>query len=104
VGTIQDIPTPRNRVRFPRCSSYFKLWPTATCSKTGLNSHVDRHEHIGHGYIGMEGFRRILNHPKLRQKAFILETPIDEEGDDVRNIETLKKLCRKSRTTISRSN
>jgi len=73
-------------------------------SKTELNSHVDRHEHIGHGYIGMEGFRRILNHPKLRQKAFILETPIDEEGDDVRNIETLKKLCRKSRTTISRSN
>jgi deoxyribonuclease-4 len=45
----------------------------------------------------MEGFRRILNHPKLRQKAFILETPIDEEGDDVRNIETIKKLCRKSR-------
>ncbi|HEX4592965.1 MAG TPA: deoxyribonuclease IV [Bryobacteraceae bacterium] len=73
-------------------------------SKTGLNSHVDRHEHIGRGYIGIEGFRRILNHPKLRQKAFILETPIDEKGDDVRNIETLKKLCRKSRTTISRSN
>ena len=73
-------------------------------SKTELNSHVDRHEHIGHGYIGMEGFRRILNHPKLRGKAFIIETPYDQEGDDVRNIETLKKLCRKSRTTISRSN
>ena len=73
-------------------------------SKTALNSHVDRHEHIGRGYIGMEGFRRILNHPKLRGKAFIIETPYDEEGDDVRNIETLKKLCRKSRTTISRSN
>jgi len=73
-------------------------------SKTALNSRVDRHEHIGHGYIGMEGFRRLLNHPKLRQKAFIIETPIDKEGDDLRNIETLKKLCRKSRTTISRSN
>ena len=65
-------------------------------SKTGLNSHVDRHEHIGRGHIGIEGFRRIVNHPKLRQKAFILETPVDEEGDDVRNIETIKKLCRKS--------
>ena len=76
----------------------------ANDSKTPLNSHVDRHEHIGGGYIGMEGFRRLLNHPQLRGKAFIIETPYDKEGDDVRNIETLKKLCRKSRTTISRSN
>jgi deoxyribonuclease IV len=67
-------------------------------SKTPLNSHVDRHEHIGHGFIGEEGFRRILRHPKLRGKAFILETPYDEEGDDARNLETLKKLCRKSST------
>ena len=73
-------------------------------SKTPLNSHLDRHEHIGHGYIGMEGFRRILNHPRLRGKAFIIETPYQQEGDDVRNIETLKKLCRKSRTTTARSN
>src|SRR5579863_9422031 len=38
----------------------------ANDSKTPLGSHVDRHEHIGAGYIGEEGFRRILNHPKLR--------------------------------------
>lgn len=75
----------------------------ANDSKAPLGSHVDRHEHIGHGYIGKEGFRRILNHPKLRRKAFILETPYENEGDDVRNIETLKKLCRKSSTTINRS-
>jgi deoxyribonuclease-4 len=74
----------------------------ANDSKTGLGSHVDRHEHIGHGNIGEEGFRRILNHPKLRNKAFILETPNDEEGDEARNIETLKKLCRKSSTTSSK--
>jgi deoxyribonuclease-4 len=67
-------------------------------SKTPLNSHVDRHEHIGHGFIGEEGFRRILRHPKLRGKAFILETPYDEEGDDARNLETLKRLFRKSST------
>jgi deoxyribonuclease-4 len=65
-------------------------------SKTPLNSHVDRHEHIGHGHIGEEGFRRILRHPKLRGKAFILETPYEEEGDDVKNLETLKRLCRKT--------
>jgi deoxyribonuclease IV len=74
----------------------------ANDSKTPLGSHVDRHEHIGHGYIGEEGFRRILNHPKLRNKAFILETPNDKEGDEARNIETLKKLCRKSSTTLNR--
>jgi endonuclease IV len=66
--------------------------------------HCNRHEHIGHGYIGEAGFRRILNHPKLRSKAFILETPNDNEGDEARNIETLKKLCRKSSTTLNRSN
>jgi deoxyribonuclease-4 len=66
-------------------------------SKTPLNSHVDRHEHIGRGHIGEEGFRRILRHPKLRGKAFILETPYDEEGDDARNLETLKRLCRRER-------
>jgi deoxyribonuclease-4 len=68
----------------------------ANDSKTGLGSHVDRHEHIGRGYIGADGFRRILNHPKLRTKAFILETPVDEAGDELRNMEMLKKLCRRS--------
>jgi deoxyribonuclease-4 len=74
----------------------------ANDSKTPLGSRVDRHEQIGHGYIGEEGFRRILNHPKLRNKAFILETPNEKDGDEARNIETLKKLCRKSSTTSSR--
>jgi deoxyribonuclease-4 len=71
---------------------------------TTVPKNPDRREHIRHGYIGMEGFRRILNHPRLHRKAFIIETPVDKEGDDARNIETLKKLCRKSRTTISKSN
>jgi len=72
-------------------------------SKAPLGSRVDRHEHIGQGYIGMLGFRRILNDPRLRSMAFILETPIDREGDDRRNLLKLKNLCRKSRTTTTRS-
>lgn len=64
----------------------------ANDSKCKLNSHVDRHAHIGEGHIGLEGFRRILNHPKLRGKAFILETPIDHPGDDLRNVTALKQL------------
>ena len=71
-------------------------------SKAPLGSRVDRHQHIGQGYIGKEGFRRILNHPKLRQKAFILETPIDKADDDLRNVRMLKTLCRKSHTTTSK--
>ena len=72
-------------------------------SKTPFGSRVDRHQHIGQGYIGNEGFRRILTHPSLRKKAFILETPVDDEGDERSNLETLKTLCRKSRTTITKS-
>jgi deoxyribonuclease-4 len=75
----------------------------ANDSKTPLGSRVDRHAHIGEGYIGKEGFRRILTHPKLLAKAFILETPIDNEGDDKRNVEMLKSLCRRSRTTTKKS-
>ena len=76
----------------------------ANDSKTPLGSRIDRHEHIGKGCIGSDAFRRILTHPKLRDKAFILETPIDKEGDDKRNIQRLKRLCRKPRTTIKKSN
>ena len=67
----------------------------ANDSKAGLGSHVDRHEHIGKGMIGEEGFRAILQHPMLSEKAFILETPYEEEGDDVRNLGTLKRLSAK---------
>ena len=40
-----------------------------------------------------DAFRRILTHPKLRHKPFILETPVDEEGDDRRNLDKLKLLA-----------
>jgi deoxyribonuclease IV len=71
----------------------------ANDSKTALGSHVDRHENIGQGYIGLDGFRRILAHPGLRNKAFILETPVESDGDDRRNLDTLKALWRKRTTT-----
>jgi deoxyribonuclease-4 len=61
-------------------------------SKTKLGSRVDRHAHIGAGHIGLDAFRRILNHPKLRRKPFILETPVEKQGDDRRNLDTLKAL------------
>ncbi len=68
----------------------------ANDSKGGLGSHVDRHANIGEGHIGLDGFRGILTHPKLRTKPFILETPVDKEGDDRKNVEMLKQLAEKS--------
>ena len=75
----------------------------ANDSKTPFASHVDRHEQIGQGYIGERAFRRILTHPELRDKAFIIETPMEQDDDDRRNIDTLKRLCRRPRTTTTKS-
>lgn len=64
----------------------------ANDSKVPLGARSDRHEHIGKGKIGMEAFRRILNHPLLAAKAFIAETPIERPGDDARNVRVLWSL------------
>jgi deoxyribonuclease-4 len=65
----------------------------ANDSKTAFASHADRHEHIGKGEIGKEGFRRILRHPNLKNLPFICETPVDRPGDDVRNIRMIRRLA-----------
>lgn len=49
-------------------------------SKNTLGSHKDRHEKIGQGYIGIDTFARIINHPALRNLPFYLETPNDLAG------------------------
>jgi deoxyribonuclease-4 len=74
----------------------------ANDSKMPLGSRVDRHAKIGEGHIGSAAFRRILTHPALRTKPFILETPVDEPGDDRRNLDTLKALAARNRTTARR--
>src|ERR1700751_1063870 len=61
-------------------------------AKAERGSRLDRHEHIGRGKLGLEGFRALLNDRRLRKAAFIAETPIDDPGDDLRNVESLKKL------------
>jgi deoxyribonuclease-4 len=66
----------------------------ANDSKGAYGSKLDRHANIGEGCIGSEGFSRILRHPKLRAKPFILETPVDTEGDDRRNVLALQELSR----------
>ncbi len=62
-------------------------------SKGGLGSHVDRHEHIGMGYIGEKGFKVILKHHLFRERPLILETPIDDRRDDYGNISKVRELA-----------
>lgn len=49
-------------------------------SKNPCGSHKDRHEQIGKGFLGIETFRRIVNHPALRGLPMFLETPNDLSG------------------------
>lgn len=61
-------------------------------SKFPLGSRKDRHMHIGKGYIGLEGFRVLVNHKHLKDLPFILETPKHDEEDDLKNINLVKSL------------
>lgn len=49
-------------------------------SKNPLGAHKDRHEKLGLGYIGEAALRRVVTHPSLSGRPFILETPNDREG------------------------
>lgn len=61
-------------------------------SKTPLGSRVDRHWHIGKGFIGMEGMRMLINHPKLSALPAIMETPRTNDKDDLANLRVVKRL------------
>jgi deoxyribonuclease-4 len=55
-------------------------------SKGSLGSHLDRHEHIGMGAIGEDGFRILLNDERFRVVPMVMETPIDERRNDRGNL------------------
>jgi deoxyribonuclease-4 len=70
-------------------------------SKKPLASHVDRHEHIGQGYLGLDPFRRIVNDPRFRGLPMLLETPktegrppgrVEVDPLDDMNLRTLRSL------------
>lgn len=75
-------------------------------SKKPLGSHVDRHEHIGRGYLGLSVFRRLLNDPRFAHLPMLLETPKESDGRptgpvvadrfDRRNLRVLRGLVKKS--------
>ena len=65
-------------------------------AKAARGSKLDRHEHIGKGTMGLEPFRRLLNDKRFAHAAFIAETPVDEPGDEERNVKVLLSLVQSS--------
>ena len=81
-------------------------------SKRPLGSHVDRHEHIGRGFVGLGAFRRLLNDPRFRNLPMLLETPktegrsstvIQVDPLDRRNLTVLRRLIEPSSRARGRS-
>ncbi len=65
-------------------------------SKKDLGTRVDRHEHIGKGFIGVEGFTNLMSDKKLVHVPKILETPKGKEQlEDVENLDVLRGLIKK---------
>ncbi len=65
-------------------------------SKKGLGSRVDRHEHIGKGKIGLEGFRLLMNDPRFAEHPMVLETPKEKDlKEDIENLKLLRSLIEK---------
>lgn len=65
----------------------------ANDSKMPLGGTRDRHENIGEGHIGLEGFGTIMRHPAFRDVPFFLEVPgLDGKGPDIENIMRLKAI------------
>lgn len=62
-------------------------------AKAAMGSKLDRHEHIGEGTIGAEVFRRLLHDKRFAHAAFIAETPVDNPGDEARNVGVLRTLA-----------
>ena len=61
-------------------------------SKDKLNSNRDRHEHIGLGKIGKEGFRELLKHKAVKRLPIIMETPVDKRRNDSDNLKVVLDL------------
>ena len=67
-------------------------------SKHEAGSRKDRHEHIGKGRIGLEGFRLLLNDPRFERHPMVLETPKGKElKEDVVNLKVLRSLITSDR-------
>ena len=83
--------------RFDKVVGLDRLWAVhLNDSKGGLGSGLDRHEHIGMGNIGENGFKAFINHPAIRDKPMVIETPEDERGNYSTDLAKLRTLYTKT--------
>jgi deoxyribonuclease-4 len=83
--------------RFDKVVGLNRLWAVhLNDSKGALGSGLDRHEHIGMGNIGENGFKAFINHPDIRDKPMVIETPEDERGNYATDLAKLRKLYTKT--------
>jgi deoxyribonuclease-4 len=69
-----------------------KVWH-CNDAKAPMGSKLDRHEHIGEGTIGAAPFKRLLQDARFAHCVFIAETPVDQPGDEARNVGVLRTLA-----------
>ncbi len=69
-----------------------KVWH-CNDAKAAQGSKLDRHEHIGEGTIGAAAFQRLLKDGRFAGAAFVAETPVDQPGDEARNVAVLRSLA-----------
>jgi deoxyribonuclease-4 len=82
-------------------------------SKKPCGSRVDRHEHIGKGFVGLEPFRRLLSDTRFADRAILIETEKARSAEragtlvvdayDRKNLETLRRLRRSGQSRLPRS-
>jgi deoxyribonuclease-4 len=83
--------------RFDKVVGLNRLWAVhLNDSKGALGSGLDRHEHIGMGKIGENGFKAFINHPAIRDKPMVIETPEDKRGNYATDLAKLRKLYTKT--------
>ena len=70
----------------------------ANDSKVEFGSGIDRHENIGKGHIGIDGFQAIMSDPSFQDVPFFLEVPgFESNGPDKKNLDILKNIRRNVR-------
>jgi len=63
-------------------------------SKKDFDSHLDQHDHIGAGKIGLRGMQGVVRSKQLKDKVFILETPKKNDDDDLKNVTLVRGLAK----------
>lgn len=88
--SIQSLIIQHLSVTFSFITDYFHIHVRVSAGEVGC--HLDRHANIGKGMIGIEGFRHVMNDPRLNNIPMILETPVNDYAKEIQLLCELEKL------------